>query len=110
MKISALIEVIKSQYRQPPDRRRPIFAQGSPGVGKTDAFMHAASDLGISHMSLQATIEDPITLSGLPARAQRAGQMEDEAIFLPFQDNCRRSEGILTSKCNTAPVCAIWFI
>jgi hypothetical protein len=114
MKISALIETIKSQYRQPPDRRRPIFAQGVPGVGKSQAAETAAADLGIGFMSLQATIEDPITLSGLPARALPPGaedrerypalQHWDHAVFLPFADKLpTRGEGILCiDEINTA--------
>lgn len=99
MKISALIETIKSQYRQPPERRRPIFAQSAPGIGKSAAFASAASDLGISFMSLQATIEDPITLSGLPARDG------DVARFLPFAGKLpTRGEGILClDDVSTAP-------
>lgn len=101
MKISHLIETIKSQYRQPPERRRPIFAQGVPGVGKSMAAETAAADLGIGFMALQATIEDPITLSGLPARAMRVNDLGeaaplDYAVFLPFADKLPTSgEGIL---------------
>lgn len=110
MKISQLIETIKSQYQQPPDRRRPIFAQGVPGVGKSDAFRQAAHELGIGFMDLQATIEDPITLSGLPARAMSTtiglhSVLEDHAVFLPFRDKLPTAgEGILCiDEINTAP-------
>ncbi|HXE51208.1 MAG TPA: MoxR family ATPase [Ramlibacter sp.] len=108
MKISALIETIKSQYRQPPERRRPIFAQGVPGVGKSQAAETAAADLGIGFMSLQATIEDPITLSGLPARDVYVDGMQsvptNEAVFLPFRDKLpSRGEGVLCiDEINTA--------
>jgi hypothetical protein len=115
MKISGLIETIKSQYRQPPDRRRPIFAQGVPGVGKSDAPRQAASDEGVGFMALQATIEDPITLSGLPARALPPSESDrerfpalqhyDHAVFLPFADKLPTAgEGILCiDEINTAP-------
>lgn len=115
MKISALIDSIVAQYRQPPEKRRPIFAQGSPGIGKSAAFQAAANRLGINFMSLQATIEDPITLSGLPARAQMVDRNElgevtvtplDQAQFLPFGDKFPTSgEGILCiDEINTAPM------
>lgn len=99
MKISSLIDTLKAQYRQPPAKRRPIFAQGQPGIGKSDAFSTAAADLGIAFMSLQATIEDPITLSGLPARDG------DAAVFLPFRDKLpTNGAGILcVDEINTAP-------
>lgn len=111
MKISHLIETIKSQYQQPADRRRPIFAQGVPGVGKSDAAATAAKELGIGFMALQATIEDPITLSGLPARAMVNDpdgieqRFSDHAVFLPFADKLpTHGEGILCiDEINTAP-------
>jgi hypothetical protein len=114
VKISSLIDAIVAQYRQPPEKRRPIFAQGQPGVGKSMAFAQAANRLGINFMSLQATIEDPITLSGLPARSQLVDRNEigevavtplDQAQFLPFSDKLPTSgEGILVlDEVNSAP-------
>lgn len=121
MKISSLIDAIVSQYRQPPAKRRPIFAQGQPGIGKDDAFQAAAErsagEYGLpfwdgnhgypaggfsdwfSFWPLQATIEDPITLSGLPARDG------NEAVFLTFRDKLPTTgRGILDiQEINTAP-------
>jgi hypothetical protein len=99
MKISQLIETIKSQYQQPLDKRRSLFVQGPPGCGKSDSSLQAATELAIGWQSLQATIEDPITLSGLPARDG------DYARFLPFADKLPMTgEGILCiDEINTAP-------
>ena len=102
MKISELTDAIAATYRVAPEKRRPIFAKGSPGSGKSDAGSSAAEKIAAEaglpfrdltrepwssdataafcFMSLQATIEDPITLSGLPARDG------DVARFLPFAD------------------------
>lgn len=121
MKISDLIETIKSQYRQPPGKRRPLFVQGCPGIGKSDAFVQAATDLGIGYMPLQATIEDPITLSGLPARGVNRtylddalpGALADYAVFLPFADKLpMNGEGLLIleeiNSCPPAVMCALY--
>jgi hypothetical protein len=109
MKISSLIDAIVAQYRQPPEKRRPLFAQGQPGIGKSDAPRAAANRLGIEFRSWQATIEDPITLSGLPARAMVMDDIEqryaDHAVFLPFADKLPvAGEGIICiDEINTAP-------
>ena len=105
MRVNELIEAIKSQYRQPADKRVSIFAQGAPGIGKSDAPCQAAQELAqefaepVACWPLQATIEDPITLSGLPARDG------DAAVFLAFKDKLPTSgRGILViDEINTAP-------
>jgi hypothetical protein len=104
MRVSGLIEAIKSQY-QAKGRRVVIFAQGAPGIGKSAACVQAAKDLTeefgepVRYMQLQATIEDPITLSGLPARD------DGHAVFLQFKDKLPiNGRGILEiAEINTAP-------
>ena len=105
MKISELKTAIAATYRQPAAKRRPLFVKGQPGIGKSDGGEQAAAELtadlgrSIAFMSLQATIEDPITLSGLPARDG------DVARFLPFADKLPTSgDGIIEiAELPTAP-------
>ena len=39
------------RYRIPPERQRPIFMIGSPGIGKTAIMEQIASELGVGLIS-----------------------------------------------------------
>lgn len=122
MKIVEIRDAIIGTYRQPVEKRHPIYIKGKPGIGKSDCGASAARAIAaemslpfvdltkepwsdaicstaFSFMSLQATIEDPITLSGLPARDG------DVARFLPFADKLPTSgHGIIEiAELPTAP-------
>jgi hypothetical protein len=121
MRINQLAEALKVTYRAPIDKRVAVFARGLPGCGKSGAGKSAARDLAgelnlpfrdldrepwsaacaesFCYLQLQATIEDPITLSGLPARDG------DHAVFLAFKDKLPTAgRGILEiAEINTAP-------
>ena len=126
MKIHDIVTSVCAQYRQEPHLRLPFYVEGPPGIGKTDVGKGAAKtlaqdtgrkfrdlshrspgdfDIGdgdFCHLPLTATIEDPITLSGLPVRAlgevNAMGERAplDFAEFLPFRDKLpTRGAGML---------------
>jgi hypothetical protein len=73
---------IEAMFNAPVGKRRPIYLVGGPGIGKTAAPEAVAVKLGVDVIILQATNEDPITLSGLPVK-DTDGQ---HAVFLMFKD------------------------
>lgn len=105
MKIPEIKQALVQAYKPPAAKRRPLFVRGAPGIGKSQAGEQAAcalaDEMGLSFvnlvrqpwgphcadafcfMTLQATIEDPITLSGLPGNDPEDARF---AIFKAFRD------------------------
>ena len=54
------------RYRIPPERQRPIFMIGSPGIGKTAIMEQIASELGIGLVSYSMTHHTRQSALGLP--------------------------------------------
>jgi len=124
MRVNQLVDVLKTTYRAPRDKQIAIFARGLPGVGKSGAGKSAAQQLAgeyslefrdldrqpwseeccksFCYLQLQATIEDPITLSGLPANDPDDPHY---AVFKAFKDKLPTGgRGILEiAEINTAP-------
>jgi hypothetical protein len=78
--LSDAITALGAMFHAPRAMRRPIYLTGAPGIGKTAAPVAAAKQANVNCIILQATNEDPITLSGLPARDG------EHAVFLTFKD------------------------
>jgi hypothetical protein len=102
LKLSDAMKAIEAMFDAPSGHRRPIFLSGQPGIGKTLCFEQIAAKRGVKCVILTAPLEDPITLSGLPARST---EDPNYAEFLTFRDKLPTSgEGFLVlDELPTAP-------
>lgn len=58
-------------YRLPPERQRPIFLLGAPGIGKTAIMEQIAQELGVGFVSYSMTHHTRQSALGLPFIAQK---------------------------------------
>ena len=54
------------QYLIPPEKQRPVFMMGPPGVGKTDVAEQAARELGVPFLSYSMAHHTRQSVLGLP--------------------------------------------
>ena len=54
------------RYAIPPERQRPIFLMGPPGIGKTAVMEQVASELGVGLISYSMTHHTRQSALGLP--------------------------------------------
>ena len=53
-------------YRMPPERQRPVFLMGPPGIGKTAIMEQLAAELGVGFVSYSMTHHTRQSALGLP--------------------------------------------
>ena len=53
-------------YRMPPERQRPVFLMGPPGIGKTAIMEQTAAELGVGFVSYSMTHHTRQSALGLP--------------------------------------------
>ncbi len=59
------------RYRMPPERQRPIFLMGPPGIGKTAIMEQTAAELGVGFVSYSMTHHTRQSALGLPFITKR---------------------------------------
>jgi hypothetical protein len=101
MKPKEIKELIKKNYSQPPERRRPIFIWGTFGVGKSSLVREVCEELGIELIDLRLTLLEPMDLRGMPVIEDKNGEKTvvwARPVFLP-----KEGRGILfIDECNVA--------
>lgn len=66
MRVGEIKKRIIKMFSLPPQRRRPIFIWGPPGVGKSSIVRQVHKELGIDFVDLRLGLLEPVDLRGVP--------------------------------------------